>query len=99
MKNIILAFFLTISFGAFARAGTVLSVLVDTSSLSGSNGNLDFQFNPANAASQSATALISLFSTNGTLGSPAILSGDVTPNNASLPVAFTLGNSQIFNDL
>lgn len=88
-------------FGAAAsEAGPILyNFTVNTSALNGTSGNLDFQFNPGGVTSQGATAMVSLFSTDGTLGSPAVLTGDVTPGNAALPGSFTLGNTTSFNDL
>lgn len=80
-------------------ASVMYSVQVNTTALNGTAGNLDFQFNPGNVDAQSATAMVSGFSTTGVIGTPAQLSGDVTPANASLPGAFTLGNTAQFNDL
>jgi hypothetical protein len=97
MKNLF-ALFLTLAVAS--QAGPIsYDFAVNTSSLSGTSGNLDFQFNPGDASSQAATALISLFSTNGIVQPAPVLTGDVTPNNAALPANFTLGNSQNFNDL
>jgi hypothetical protein len=85
--------------GSNLSASVIYLVKVDTTAISGQSGNLDFQFNPGNIDSQAATASVNSFSTSGTLGNPAIVTGDVTPANASLPASFTLGNSTGFNDV
>lgn len=80
------------------HASAIYKVTVNTTALNSQSGNLDFQFNPGNDA-QAATATVSAFTSNGTIGSPAQLSGDVTPVNAALPGTFTLANTGPYNDL
>jgi len=63
-------------------------VTVNTSSVNGTAGFLDFQFNPGNATTQQATAVISNF-VGGTPGVPTT-SGNVT---GSLPATVTLCSS------
>src|SRR5260370_16467139 len=59
------------------QAGPVTySVVVNTSSISGQSGNIDFQFNPGGGISDPAFVTISAFSSNGTLaGQPALAGG------------------------
>jgi hypothetical protein len=99
-KHLSLTMILAATWAAALQAGPIsYSVTVNTSALNGQSGNLDFQFNGGNPPYDPATATVSLFSTNGVLGSPAILSGSVTPGNAQLPSGFALNNTAIFNDL
>ena len=63
--------------------GLIFSVSVNTSSLSGQSGYLDFQFNPGDSSAKAATATVTLFQTvNGILAQPASLTGDAA---GSLP--------------
>lgn len=84
----------------FASASALAStwyVNVDTSSLAGQTGWLDFQFNPGDVTAPTATATVAAFATSGgALLASATLTGDAT---GSLNSAMTLGNSQYFNDL
>jgi hypothetical protein len=95
MKSILL---LLIS-ASYLDASVIYKITMNTTSLNTQSGNLDFQFNAGNSDAQAATATVSAFTSNGTVGSPAQLSGDVTPANAALPGTFTLGNTAQFNDL
>ncbi|GAO37204.1 hypothetical protein SCT_2622 [Sulfuricella sp. T08] len=87
-------------FALFASTSALAStwyVNVDTSSLAGQTGWLDFQFNPGDVTAPSATATVAAFATSGgTLLPSATPTGDVS---GSLNSAMTLGNSQYFNDL
>ena len=80
------------------RAGFITyHVNVDTSSLSGQAGNLDFQFNPGDATAESATATVTNFqSVGGILASSNTLSGDAS---GLLPGTLTLVNDTPFNDV
>src|ERR1700733_7842148 len=79
----------------FATAGpTTYSVTVNTSSIAGTTGSLDFNFNPGPLVTQAASLQILNFSSNGTLGSPA-LTGDAA---GTLPAALTFDNAKGFND-
>lgn len=69
------------------------SVSVNTSSIAGASGSLDFQFNPGPNTTQAASIEILGFS-GGALGSPTV-TGDVT---GTLPGAVTIDNGSIFND-
>lgn len=93
---IILALFLLGGFGSTAvRAGVIYDITLNTSSLNGQSGYLDFQFNPGASGAPAATATITDF----TSGTPA--STDQTTNDASglLPGTLTLGNGTAYNDL
>jgi hypothetical protein len=71
------------------------SVIFDTSSISGTTGSLDFNFNPGPLVSQAASLQILSFSSNGTLGGTPTLTGDVT---GALPTTLTFDNGTAFND-
>lgn len=64
------------------QAATVFLVTVDTGSLNGNSGVVDFQFNPGGLTSQPATALITSF-TGGTLGN--IVPPVIGPVTGTLP--------------
>ena len=81
-----------------AEAATIVySVNLDTSSVSGTAGFLDLQFNPGNNTSVAATAEIIGFSPDGgsLSGAPSV-SGDVT---GSLPGTVTFMNDMALNEL
>lgn len=69
-------------------------VTVDTTSVAGTSGFLDFTFDPGPFPTQSAFAGVSSFASDGTLEAPAV-SGDVT---GTLPPSITLNNDTPFND-
>jgi hypothetical protein len=85
-----------LSFVATASAGPVDEmVMVDTASLSGTMGSLDFNFNPGPLVSQSASLQILNFSSDGALaGSPSVI-GDVS---GTLPGTLTFDNGSNLND-
>lgn len=70
-------------------------VTVNTSSVAGTAGSLDFQFNPGPLVSQSASLQILNFSSDGSLAGSPTLSGDVT---GLLPATLTFDNLTGFND-
>jgi hypothetical protein len=79
-----------------ADAGVVYQVSVDTSALSGQDGNLDFQFDPGGQGAESATATVTGFQmSGGSVSPPALLTGDAS---GALPGTLTLDNSTIYND-
>jgi len=81
-----------------AKAASITyQVNFDTSSVSGTAGFLDFQFNPGNNTSFAATAQINGFSPDGgsLSGAPSI-SGDVT---GTLPGTVTFVNDTALNEL
>src|SRR5262245_36034226 len=85
--------FAAISLAATAPAGAgsiKFCVMVDTSDIQGTAGQLDFQFNPGPLGSQPATATVSLFESTGAVlgttamhegGGSGVLPGDLTLNN------------------
>lgn len=87
----------TLTLGAAAQAQR-FQVTLNTTSLSGTAGNLDFQFNPGGAGAQNATLQISGFTTTGTLAGTAMDTGGVTPPG-TLPGTLTIANSGNFNDV
>ena len=85
-----------------ASAGVITyDVAVNTSSLSGTAGSLDFQFNPGPLVSQAADLQILSFSSDGSLSACAAniqgfcATGDVT---GTLPGTLTFNNGTGFND-
>src|SRR5271166_2943225 len=90
---------LVISFLCFASAASAApityDVTVDTSSISGTAGSFDFEFNPGPLVTQAASLQILNFTSHGTLaGSPA-LTGDVS---GALPGTVAFDNGTAFND-
>jgi PEP-CTERM motif-containing protein len=71
------------------------SVFVNTSSIAGVSGNVDFQFNPGFGISDPAFVTISMFSSNGSLAGSPVVSGDAT---GTLPPLVTIHNTTAFND-
>lgn len=79
-----------------AHADLIFNVSVDTSSLNGQSGFLDFQFNPGDSSALSATATVTDFqTTGGVLAQPDLLTGDAA---GSLPGTLILNNSTVYND-
>jgi hypothetical protein len=70
-------------------------VSVNTSSIAGTNGSLDFNFNPGPLVTQAASLQILGFATDGTLAGGPTLTGDVT---GALPGPLTFDNGTGFND-
>jgi hypothetical protein len=70
-------------------------VTVNTSSISGTMGSLDFNFNPGPLVTELATLQILNFASTGTLNPPAFPTGDVT---GALPATLTFDNGTGFND-
>ena len=85
---------LALSLTTAAAAQTTYRVTVNTSALSGTTGNLDFQFNPFGAAA-AATDVISGFTSTGTLAGAPTPTGGVT---GILPGPLTFTNSTGYND-
>jgi hypothetical protein len=82
--------------GSVRADGVTYSVSVNTSSVSGTAGSLDFQFNSGPTMTQFATLQISNFATDGTLdpGGPSLI-GDVS---GALPGTVLFDNAGGFND-
>jgi hypothetical protein len=70
-------------------------VTINTSSISGSAGSLDFNFNPGPLVTQSASLQILNFVSNSTLAGSPTLTGDVA---GSLPATLTFDNGTGFDD-
>jgi len=78
-----------------AAASAAYIVTIDTSSVNGTSGFLDFQFNPGNNTSQPATAQILNFTTDGTLSGVPSITGNVS---GTLPGTVTFANSTALNE-
>jgi hypothetical protein len=77
-----------------AEAAVTYFVTVNTSSVNGTSGFLDFQFNPGNVTTQAATATISNFK-GGMLAAAPAITGNVS---GMLPGTVMFGNSTALND-
>src|SRR5215471_14842203 len=84
-----------------ANAGILYQVTVDTSSITGTAGSLDFNFNPGSLVTQAASLEILNFTSGGTLvtgpcvsGGPCVM-GDVS---GTLPGTVTFDNGMPLND-
>jgi hypothetical protein len=83
-------------FASMASAASITyDVTVDSSSISGTAGSLDFNFNPGPLVTQSASAQILNFTSDGTLAGSPTLTGDVA---GALPATLTFDNGTGFND-
>jgi hypothetical protein len=83
--------------GGAARAGlTTYLVEFNTANIGGTSGYLDFQFNPADSRALAATAEITDFATNGTVGSEVFQSGDAS---GTLPGDLSFDNGTALNEL
>jgi hypothetical protein len=82
---------------ALAMAGPITyDVTVNTSSISGITGSLDFNFNPGELVTQSASLQILNFNSDGTLAEACpCTTGDVS---GQLPATLTFDNGTAFND-
>ncbi len=80
-----------------ASAGAIeYQVIVDTSTMSGIVGSLEFQFNPGPLVTQGASLQILSFTSDGALGGSPGLVGDV--GGGPLPSALNFDNGSGFND-
>lgn len=86
---------LTGMLASFPALADTWYVDVDTRSLAGQAGWLDFQFNPADGSAPAATVTLTSFSSTGSILPTATPTGDVSGNLGS---TLTIGNSQFFND-
>jgi len=91
----LLAFVSCLSLAGTAAGDEIFSFVVDTSSIAGTAGSLDFNFNAGPLTSQSALADILNFSSDGSLAGSPILTGDVL---GALPSTVTFDNGGAFND-
>jgi hypothetical protein len=79
-----------------ASADPVVEIVsVNTSSINGTAGSLDFNFNPGTFVSQSASLQILNFSSDGALAGPPVVTGDVS---GTLPGTLTFDNGTALND-
>jgi len=92
--SLCIAFLLTTATLAVADPITY-NVTVDTSSISGTSGSLDFQFNPGPLTTQAASLQILDFSSDGSLAGSPSLTGDVS---GALPGTLTYDNGTAYND-
>jgi hypothetical protein len=79
-----------------AHADTFVTISENTSSINGTVGSLDFQFNPGALVTQDATLTISNFTGGSFVGPASTTSPSVT--GGPLPTAVTIANSGGFND-
>jgi hypothetical protein len=93
MRAFLFAIFAITATSAFADV--TYQVTADTSSIVGSSGYLDLQFEPNPVVTNPATAAVTKFATSGTLSGAATLTGDVT---GQLPGALSFDNLTSFND-
>jgi hypothetical protein len=100
-KPYVLVFALLTGAAQAAFAGTMEQLLVNTSSIAGTTGSIDFQFNPGSFTSQAATVLISGFTSTGTYvaGSQSDI-GAVTggPVPFNLTISNTFAGNEDFED-
>jgi hypothetical protein len=83
-------------FASMASAAPITyDVTVDTSSISGTAGSLDFEFNPGPLVTQAASLQILNFTSNGSLAGSPVLTGDVA---GALPATVSFDNGTAFND-
>jgi hypothetical protein len=80
---------------ATALRADIYTVTVNTSSIYGTSGSLDFNFNPGPLLTQAASLQILNFASDGTLADSPILTGDVS---GGLPGTLTFDNGSGFND-
>lgn len=79
-----------------AFAGPITyQVTVDTSSVSGTTGSLDFNFNPGPLVTQAASLQVLGFTSDGSVAGTPTLTGDVT---GGLPGPLTFDNGSGLND-
>jgi hypothetical protein len=91
-----LALWCLASGGASWAGSTTYLVETNTASIAGTSGYLDFQFNPADSRSLAATADVSGFRTDGTVGSEEFQSGDAS---GTLPGDLSFDNGTALNEL
>ena len=83
-------------FASIASAAPVTyDVTVNTFSISGTAGSLDFNFNPGPLVTQAASLQILNFASDGPLAGSPMLTGDVA---GALPATLTFDNGTGFND-
>lgn len=87
---------LSLCFVGLASANAVLyDVSINTSSIAGTAGSFDFNFNPGPLVTQAASLQILGFSSNGSVSGSPEVTGDVS---GALPTTLTFDNGTGFND-
>jgi PEP-CTERM motif len=96
-KHLLLLIASLIVFASVASAAPITyQVTVNTSSIAGTTGSLDFNFNPGPLVTQAASIQIQDFTSNGTLAEACPCgTGDVT---GQLPSTVTIDNGTAYND-
>ena len=82
---------------SLVRADATFEFSVDTSSVTGTSGSLDFQFNPGPLVSQAASLEILNLTTDGTFTAAPVLTGEVSGGPLPAPPV-TFDNLAPFND-
>src|SRR5271165_6076682 len=96
LSSLFIASLLCVGFVPVASAGEITyQVTVNTSSVAGTSGSFDFQFNPGPLITQAASLDILAFGGNGSLVGAPFLTGNVV---GALPGTLTFQNSTAFND-
>src|SRR5271157_2847659 len=96
LSSLFIASLLCFCFVSVASAGEITyQVTVDTSSVAGTVGSFDFQFNPGPLITQAASLQILNFAGNGSLAGSPMLTGNVS---GALPGTLTFDNGTAFND-
>lgn len=93
LHYLVLPLVLIISMVSPAQASVIVQYNVDTSSIAGTVGSLNFQLNPGGGAAQAVSAVISSF-VGGTLNSNVVTFGSVS---GTLPGNVSFNNSTFFN--
>ncbi len=94
-KLFLLAALFLLGVESASASAVTYQVTVDTSSIAGTSGSLDFQFNPGSLTSQAANLEILDFTSDGTLAGSPSLTGDVS---GTLPGSVMFDNGTVYND-
>jgi hypothetical protein len=95
-SRLVLLTALLLSFASLSSADAVTyDVTVNTSSISGAAGSLDFNFNPGPLVTQAASLQVLGFASGGSVAGSPTLTGDVS---GALPSTLTFDNDTGFND-
>jgi hypothetical protein len=95
-QRIVLSIALMFCVAPVVPADILYLVTVNTNSITGTAGSLDFQFNPGPLISQAASVKILSFASNGTLIGPPFKTGDAS--GGPLPTTVSLDNGTQYND-
>ena len=100
-QRAVLFFALFIRIASSASADVIYEITVDTLSISGTPGSLDFQFNPGPLVTQAASLQILNFTSDGTLTACALNIQGFCPTSdatGTLPGTVTFDNGTPFDD-